>query len=103
MKVTVPLVALCLALSPPALANDSTAETAAGGLVLTRTDAVAMVSEDLFVSARKVRVAYVFRNRTRKDVTVTVAFPMPDRELLDESEQDTAVPAASAPWSREGR
>ncbi|MFL6856423.1 MAG: DUF4424 domain-containing protein [Allosphingosinicella sp.] len=93
MKVTVPFAAACVSLSAAALANDTVAETAAGGLVLTRTDAVEMVSEDLFVSAAKVRVAYVFRNRTPKDVTVTVAFPMPDRDLLDESEQDTAIPA----------
>jgi hypothetical protein len=78
--------------SGAALANDSTAETAAGGLVLTRTAAVEMVSEDLFVSAAKVRVAYLFRNRTAKDVTVTVAFPMPDRPLRVEYEQDVAWP-----------
>ena len=85
------LAAACLAV--PASANDSTAETAAGGLVLTRNAAVDMVSEDLFVSADKVRVAYVFRNRTAVDVTVTVAFPMPDQDLSAEDEQDTAFPS----------
>lgn len=76
----------------PARANDTTAETAAGGLVLTRTDAIDMVSEDLFVSAAKVRVVYVFRNRTARDVAVTVAFPMPDRPLRVEYERDVAWP-----------
>jgi Domain of unknown function (DUF4424) len=80
-------------LAMPALANDSVAETAAGGLVLTRTDAIDMVSEDLFVSVARVRVAYVFRNRTARDVTVTVAFPMPDRPLRVEYEQDVAWPS----------
>jgi hypothetical protein len=81
-------------LGMPALANDSTAQTAAGGLVLTRSDAVDMVSEDLFVSADQVRVAYVFRNRTPRDVTVTVAFPMPDRALLRAYHQDVALPSS---------
>jgi len=93
MKVTVPLFAAAALLAMPALANDTTAETAAGGLVLTRNAAIDMVSEDLFVSADKVRVAYVFRNRTPRDVTVTVAFPMPDRDLLPTYFQDTAVPS----------
>jgi hypothetical protein len=76
-----------------ALANDTTAETAAGGLVLTRSDSIDMVSEDLFVSATAVRVAYVFRNRAPRDVTVTIAFPMPDRDLLTENYQDVARPS----------
>ena len=39
-----------------ALANDSAAETAAGGLVLKQNRDIDMVSEDLYVSAREVRV-----------------------------------------------
>jgi hypothetical protein len=81
------------AVATPALANDSTAETAAGGLVLTRSDSIDMVSEDLFVSEKRVRVAYVFRNRSPSDVTVTIAFPMPDRQLLAENYQDVALPS----------
>src|SRR3954462_5692982 len=85
------LAAIALA-TAPAAANDSTAETRAGGLVLTRSDAIDMVSEDLFVSAEQVRVAYVFRNRTPGDVRVTVAFPMPDRDLSTEQFEDVAYP-----------
>ena len=66
------------ALAGPAIANDSTAELAAGGLVLTRTDAIVMKSEDLYISADEVRVRYVFLNTSGKDVTTRVAFPMPD-------------------------
>ncbi len=76
-----------------ALANDSTAEKVAGGLVLTRTDAIDMVSEDLFISPERVRVAYVFRNRTRAPIRTTVAFPMPDRDLDEMSLSDTAYPS----------
>jgi hypothetical protein len=69
--------ALALA-SPAAVANDSTAELRTGGLVLTKTTAIEMRSEDLFISAEAVRVRYVFRNSSPADVTTTVAFPMPD-------------------------
>ncbi|WP_421912405.1 DUF4424 domain-containing protein [Mesorhizobium sp.] len=64
----------------PALANDSTAELGTGGLILSRSDAVAMQSEDLYISPDKVTVDYVFHNNTDKDVDAIVAFPMPDIE-----------------------
>jgi hypothetical protein len=91
VKVTVPL--LSFALAAPAIANDSTAEHAAGGLVLTRSADIDMVSEDLFVSADEVRVRYVFRNRSGRDIRTTVAFPMPHRDLAEEREMDVAYPA----------
>lgn len=62
----------------PAQANDSTAHLAAGGLVLSRTDAIEMRSEDLFVSTEKIRVYYRFYNRTENEITTLVAFPLPD-------------------------
>lgn len=94
MKLRIALAAAAaLLIGAPAAANDSTAETAAGGLVLTKTDAIDMVSEDLFVSAVEVRVRYVFRNRTASDVTTLVAFPMPDRVLTGEYFSDVAFPA----------
>jgi hypothetical protein len=68
--------ALAFALS--AQANDSTAELATGGLVLTKTDAIEMRAEDLYISAKAVQVRYRFANISPRDVTVTVAFPMPD-------------------------
>ncbi len=70
-------VALAL-LVGPALANDSTAELRAGGLVLTRTNNIEMRSEDLFISAAQVRVTYRFFNRSSSPVTTQVAFPMPE-------------------------
>lgn len=63
-----------------ARANDSTAELGVGGLVLTRTADVEMLSEDLYVSLDEVRVRYRFRNRTRADVATVVAFPIPPME-----------------------
>jgi len=70
--------AAALALSSSALANDSTASMGAGGLVLERTAGIEMRSEDLYVSARHIRVQYRFFNRTGRDISTIVAFPMPD-------------------------
>lgn len=81
------------ALAAPAIANDSTAEHAAGGLVLTRSTDIDMVSEDLFVSAGEVRVRYVFRNRSPRAIRTVVAFPMPDRDLTEERDSDVAYPS----------
>ncbi|TIX54867.1 MAG: DUF4424 domain-containing protein [Mesorhizobium sp.] len=64
----------------PVFANDSIAELGTGGLIVSRSDAVAMESEDLYISPEKVTVDYVFRNNTDKDVDAIVAFPMPDIE-----------------------
>jgi len=82
---------VALALSAaPALANDSTAELGTGGLILSRNDAVAMQSEDLFISPEKVTVDYVFHNNTDKDVSAIVAFPMPD--ISGDPEEMPAIP-----------
>jgi len=64
--------------STPALANDTTAELATGGLIFVTNDAVEMRSEKLFISTGQVRVAYEFFNTSDKDVTVLVAFPLPE-------------------------
>jgi hypothetical protein len=77
-KVLALLCALSLVLSTSALANDSSAVLAAGGLVLTKSDAIEMRSEDLFISTEEVRVRYDFFNHSDRDVTTQIAFPMPD-------------------------
>jgi Domain of unknown function (DUF4424) len=59
-------------------ADDSTASLKAGGLALEKTDEIALVSEDLYLSPTAVKVSYRFRNLTNADVETTVAFPMPD-------------------------
>jgi len=91
-RALIPLAAL-LALAAPALANDSVAETAAGGLVLRQSRDIDMVSEDLYLSRLEVRVRYVFRNRSPRPIRTVVAFPMPDRDLAAEEEGDIAWPA----------
>jgi hypothetical protein len=86
------LIGLCgLLAAGHAAANDSSAELSTGGLVLTHSDGVEMRSEDLFISAKAVRVKYRFFNTTAHEVTAVVAFPMPD--ITVEGEDDnTAIP-----------
>jgi hypothetical protein len=85
------LAALLCAL--PAAANDSTAELAAGGLVLKTTDSIEMRSEDLFISQDAVVVKYRFANTSAKDVTTVVAFPMPDLGGVGFFESDNGIPS----------
>lgn len=61
-----------------AFANDSVGHLAAGGIELGRSDDIELRSEDLFVSLEQVRVRYVFRNTSAKDIDTLVAFPVPD-------------------------
>ena len=75
----------------PALANDTSAELSTGGLIFVRNDDVEMPSEDLAISAREVSVRYRFLNRSDKDVTVLVAFPMPDIQVIG-PDDITSVP-----------
>lgn len=87
------IAASLLACACPASANDSTASTATGGLVLQKSDSIAMESEDLFLSVDQARVAYRFRNLSKVPVTTIVAFPMPPRKLYDEFGGDIAYPS----------
>ena len=76
-----------------AAANDGVMEREAGGLVFRPTDQVDMLSEDLYVSFDRIRVRYVFRNRTGRDVRLTVGFPLPEHDLRADFYGDTAYPA----------
>ena len=88
--------ALAMTVAGAAGANDSTAGLAAGGLVLTKNADIEMRSEKLYISDKQVRVDYQFLNTAPEDVTVTVAFPMPDItvETLDEN---ISVPNPDSP------
>jgi hypothetical protein len=84
------LLALVLAYGP-ACANDSSAELATGGLVFVRNDDVEMRAEDLFISAAEIRVRYRFFNKANRDVTVHVAFPMPEIRI-EHMDENISVP-----------
>lgn len=72
-------------------ANDSTAELATGGLIFVHNNHVEMRSEDLFISAAEIRVRYVFYNKTDRNVTVLVAFPMPEIRI-EQQDQAWSLP-----------
>jgi hypothetical protein len=71
---------LALAAASSALADDSAASIAAGGLVPRRETRIVMAKEALRISDKKVVVDYDFRNDTNQDVTTEVAFPIPPYE-----------------------
>jgi hypothetical protein len=59
-------------------ANDSSSLLAAGGLVLTKTDAISIQREDLSIAPAQIRVRYEMRNDRGTPVTLHVAFPSPE-------------------------
>jgi hypothetical protein len=79
----------------PVRADDSTAALAAGGIVLTKSSTIAMRSETLYISPGAVRAQFKFVNTATKDVTVTVAFPLPD-VTTGPMEQNNNYPVDSA-------
>jgi hypothetical protein len=92
MKTAAPLALALLLTATAAQANDTSAELAAGGLVLTRSDAIEMQAEDLFISREAVRVTYRFVNTSGRDATIRVAFPMPDLGGPDVFKSDVSIP-----------
>ena len=88
--------ALALCAAAPALANDSSAELTTGGLVLAKSADIEMRSEDLAISAKEIVVRYRFFNHAARDVTTTVAFPMPDI-VWNGPDTNIAVPAPDSP------
>ncbi len=79
-----------------ARANDSTAELTTGGLVLAKTADIEMRYEDLAVSEKQIDVHYRFLNHAARDVTTTVAFPMPDI-AWEGPDTNVAVPVPDSP------
>lgn len=71
-----------------ARANDSMAELSLGGLSFTKSDAISMDSEDLYISRERVRVRYRFTNHSDATVESLVAFPLPDLPPYSEENYD---------------
>jgi hypothetical protein len=77
-------VALFLAMTVCASANDSAVETAVGGLKLRKEQSVLMKKERLYISQKIVRVEYEFLNTSKNTVVSEVAFPIPPVEFAFE-------------------
>lgn len=91
VRSTMAISLLAAMLASQALANDSTAELATGGLVLVESPHIEMRSEDLFISTSEVRARYEFFNASANDVSTLVAFPMPDI-TIKEPDDNVSVP-----------
>ena len=78
MRISVIALALAAVAAAPALGNDSSAELSTGGLIFVRNDSIEMQSEDLAISRQEISVRYRFLNKSDRDITILVAFPMPD-------------------------
>lgn len=58
-------------------ANDSTGYVGTGGIQYLKNGNITMQSEDLFISKKIVRVDYIYKNISAKDVTENIIFPLP--------------------------
>lgn len=93
LQLVTPVAALFAFLAQSALANDTTAALAAGGLIFEHTDQIRMELERLKISTKLVEVDYVFKNIGNTDISTTIAFPMPDTNDGDSYHHDIAIPA----------
>ncbi|MGU3284217.1 DUF4424 domain-containing protein [Methylobacterium sp. WL18] len=82
--------AILAAASLPVRADDRAAALVAGGLVVGKTDRIALAAEELYLSEQAVRIDYRFRNQTDADIETTITFPMPD--ITGDSEMLVSIP-----------
>lgn len=75
-----------------ASANDGFGGLSATGLQFDQTGIVQMLSEDLYLSLDRIKIAYVFRHGGDEDLTGEVIFPLPPISLGDIHESDFAIP-----------
>jgi hypothetical protein len=83
MKLPLCAAACAIAFAVPALADDGSAQLAAGGIIFTKSADIRMAREDLYISPEKVRIRFEFANTGKKDQDVIVAFPLPDLSIED--------------------
>jgi hypothetical protein len=74
-------------------ANDTTAELATGGLIFTKSDGLEMISEDLFISMKEVRVKNRFFNHSDQDIHSVLG--VEPRRIRNSNFGSTGVGAAS--------
>jgi hypothetical protein len=60
-----------------ASANDAFSAIGIGGIVISKTDKIAMIKEKLFLSTNLVEVEYEFENITDKNESAIISFPLP--------------------------
>lgn len=91
-------------LSALTVANDSTGFVSTGGVTYLKNKDIQMLSEDLFISKKVVKVNYQFKNLSSKDITETVLFPLPVVESFTDSDfADTSALIKSFKINVDGR
>lgn len=70
-------IAFTLLISMQLSANDSTGYVLTNGIEYLKSKDIQMLSEDLFISKKIIKVDYQFKNLSSKDVTETILFPLP--------------------------
>jgi hypothetical protein len=70
--------AALVATSICACANDGTTELATGGLMFVRGDNLEMLSQHITISPSEIGIRYRLLNKSDRDVTVLISFPLPD-------------------------
>lgn len=58
-------------------ANDGFGALGAGGIIIGKTNDIAMAKEVLDISYDKIKVDYEFVNESNHDIIETIVFPMP--------------------------
>lgn len=74
---------LWLLTSTITFANDTSTTAAAGQIVFAKNDQVEMRSESLKISLDKIEVDYTFFNKSPKDISLDIAFPLPSIHWRD--------------------
>lgn len=75
-----------------------------GGIKFIQHPAIAMQSEDLFISKKRVRATYQFKNTSKKDVTETIIFTLPKAEsIYDAHNPDTGALTGSLTFIANGK
>lgn len=92
MRSVAPLALIAALPALPAAANDGFGGLSATGLTFGQTEAVQMLSEELYISPDRIAVDYVFRNTTAADVTGEVIFPLPPVEVWSTYESSMNLP-----------
>lgn len=73
MKILIILLFLC----SNAFSNDAVSSQTLKGIVLSKTDAIALRKEKLLLTPKEITVDYIFENTTSKAQTLLVSFPLP--------------------------
>ncbi len=75
-----PLIIACFLLLSvnESFANDSTNHPTATGIEFVKNDDISIEKETLFLGKRSVKVEYEFYNHTEREVSVNMAFPLPE-------------------------